>query len=118
MGAPWTTPTGGVAVAHAIVRRGSSKRKWRGLSKRVRIVGADDTPARAPVINDRLSTRVLGAMLLILTFIIDVSCFVFTKPEVRNARFPLIVLLPSLPLLALGVWLLRRGARMPEDEDD
>jgi hypothetical protein len=69
------------------------------------------------VITDRFTARVLGAVVLLMTFGIVVGGFFFTKPEIRHqATFPLVVLLPSLPLVALGIYLFRKAARLPADE--
>jgi hypothetical protein len=69
------------------------------------------------MITDRLTARVLGALLLFLPFVIDTSCLIFAKPELRSQpRFVAIVILPSLPLFALGALLFRRAARMKDEE--
>jgi hypothetical protein len=61
------------------------------------------------VINDRFTSRVLGSVILLMVFLISVSCFMFTNPEIRHrATFPLVVIGPSLPFVAVAVWLLRR----------
>lgn len=68
------------------------------------------------MITDRLTARVLGLLVIALALIIDVSCFVFVPAETRaKPAYPLVVILPSLPIIALGVWLLRRAERL-EDE--
>jgi hypothetical protein len=70
------------------------------------------------VITDRFTARVLGAVVLIMTALIDISCFLFTKPEIRmRPTFPLIVIVPSLPLVALAVYLFRRAARLSADDE-
>jgi hypothetical protein len=70
------------------------------------------------MITDRFTARVLGAVVLIMTFIIDVSCFMFTKPEIRSRpTFPLVVLIPSIPIVLLAVYLFRRAAKL-KDEDE
>jgi hypothetical protein len=82
----------------------------------------DSTPlvfrVRLVVITDRFTARILGAVVLLMTFTIDVGSFMFTKPELRSrATFPLLVLIPSLPLALAGVWLLRKSSRLPDEED-
>lgn len=68
------------------------------------------------MITDRLTARVLGLLLLILPFLINASYFVLSRPEIRGTpRFAVIVIVPSLPLFALGAWLLRKASRMKED---
>lgn len=68
---------------------------------------------RAVVFNDPFTARVVGAVIFVLVALIDVSCFLFTRPEISHRpTFPLVVLLPSLPLVALGAYLFRRAARM------
>jgi hypothetical protein len=71
------------------------------------------------MISDRLTAKVLGLLLLILPFIVDVSCLMFAKPEYRvRPGFVLAILLPSLPIFALGTYLLRKAGRMKPDEDE
>jgi hypothetical protein len=71
------------------------------------------------MITDRLTARVLGLLLLILPFIIDVSCLMFAKPEYRaRPGFVLAILVPSIPVFVLGTLLMRKAARMKEDPDD
>lgn len=68
------------------------------------------------MITDRLTARVIGLLLIIFPVIIDVSSFIFVKPELRSrGAYPFIVILPSLPFLIGGVLLLRRAERMKED---
>jgi hypothetical protein len=70
------------------------------------------------VLSDRFTARVLGAIVLVMTLLIDVSCFIFTKPEIRSRpTFPLVVIVPSLPLIGLSVWLFRRSARLKVEDD-
>ena len=70
------------------------------------------------MITDRFTARVLGALVIIITMIIDVSCFIFTKPEISHrATFPLVVFGPSLPLFAFGVYLLRRSSSLKVEDD-
>ncbi len=71
------------------------------------------------MITDRMTARVLGLLVLILTFLIDVSCFIFARPETRqNPRFMLIVVVTSLPLFAIGLMLLNKASRMKEDGEE
>jgi hypothetical protein len=70
------------------------------------------------MLTDRFTARVLGAIVLVMTVLIDVSCFIFTKPEVRmRPTFPLVVIVPSLPLLAASYWLFRRSAQLKAEDD-
>lgn len=70
------------------------------------------------MLTDRFTARVLGAVVLIMAVLIDVSCFIFTKPEIRSrTTFPLVVLVPSLPLFAFSFWLFRRSAQLKDDGD-
>jgi hypothetical protein len=70
------------------------------------------------VITDRFTARVIGTLVLILTFLIDVSCFIFTKAEISHRpTFPLVVILPSLPIVAFAVYLLRRSYRLKVEDD-
>jgi hypothetical protein len=73
---------------------------------------------RRAVITDRFTAKVLGLLVVVFALLIDVSMFVFVEPEVRQKPgFAAIVIVPSLPILAFGVYLLRRAARLREDED-
>lgn len=68
------------------------------------------------MLSDRFTARVLGGVVLVMTLLIDVSCFIFTKPEISHRpTFPLVVLVPSLPLVALAFWLFRRAAALKDD---
>ncbi|HVJ93546.1 MAG TPA: hypothetical protein VM580_27280 [Labilithrix sp.] len=70
------------------------------------------------MLNDRSTARVLGAIVLAMTLIIDVSCFIFTKPEISHRpTFPLVVIVPSLPLFAVSFWLFRRATRLEPGDD-
>ena len=71
------------------------------------------------MITDRMTARVLGLLVLSLSFIIDVSCVIFARAETRqNPRFFVVVAVTSLPLFAVGALLLRKASRMKEDEDE
>jgi hypothetical protein len=65
------------------------------------------------VITDRFTARVLGAVVLVMTFLIDVGLFLFTSPEIRHrASFPLVVIVPSLPLALLAIYFFRRAEQL------
>lgn len=69
------------------------------------------------MITDRFTARVLGAVVLLMAVVIDVGCFVFTKPEIRQRpTFPLVVLVPSIPLFGLGIYLLCRANRLKAED--
>ena len=71
------------------------------------------------MITDRMTARVLGVVVLLLSILIDSSCFIFARPETRaNPRFALVVVLTSLPMYLVGALLLRKAARMKESEGD
>ena len=85
----------------------------------MRIVGADDTCHGPSMITDRLTARVLGALLLVLPLIIDLSCMLLSPAEVRQRPgFSLVVIVPSLPFFVFGALLLRRAGKLKEDEED
>ena len=68
------------------------------------------------MITDRFTARVLGMLVLAFALIIDVSCVLFTRAETRDKPgFFAIVMVSSLPLFALGAYLLRKASRMKED---
>lgn len=70
------------------------------------------------MITDRFTAQVLGALALVMTLLIDVSCFIFTKPEISHRpTFPLVVFLPSLPIVAFGVYLLRKSSRLKVEDE-
>lgn len=70
------------------------------------------------MLTDRSTARILGAIVLVMTLLIIVSCFIFTKPEIRSRpTFPLVVLVPSLPLFAASFWLFRRANKLKVEED-
>jgi lipopolysaccharide export LptBFGC system permease protein LptF len=65
------------------------------------------------VINDRFTAKVLGLLCIVFTVLIDASFFMFSRPEAKaKPGFALIVIVPSLPFVAIGAWLLRRAERM------
>lgn len=69
------------------------------------------------VFNDPFTARVVGAVTIIMTLLIDISCLMFTRPEIsQRPSFPLVVLVPSLPLFAFGIYLFRRASRMKAEE--
>ncbi len=71
------------------------------------------------MLTDKFTARVLGAVVLVMTVVIDVSCFLFVRPELRaRPTYPLLVIVPSLPLVAFGAWLLWRASKLDSDDDD
>jgi lipopolysaccharide export LptBFGC system permease protein LptF len=70
------------------------------------------------VITDAFTARVLGSICLVMTLIVDVSCFIFTKPEISHRpTFPLVVILPSLPIIAFGVYLFRKASHLKTEDE-
>lgn len=71
------------------------------------------------MITDRMTAKVLGVVVLLLALLIDTSCFMFARPEMRGTlRFAIVVMVPSLPLFLIGALLLRKAANMKEDASD
>lgn len=71
------------------------------------------------MITDRMTARVLGLVVLVLAILVDTSSFIFARPETRQApRFALVVVVSSLPMYLAGALLLRKAARMKDDEED
>lgn len=69
------------------------------------------------MITDRMTARVLGYIVLLMAVLVDSTCFVFARPETRsNPRFAVIVVVTSIPMFLVGALLLRKAARMKEDE--
>jgi lipopolysaccharide export LptBFGC system permease protein LptF len=74
---------------------------------------------RLAVLTDRFTARVLGMLVLVMTLLIDVSSVVLSRPETRQQpRFFLVVMVPSLPLLGLGIYLLRRANSLADSRED
>jgi hypothetical protein len=68
------------------------------------------------MITDRMTAMVLGYLVLVLTVLIDTSCFIFARAETRSSpRFALVVALTSLPLFLAGALLLRKGSTMKKE---
>jgi len=68
------------------------------------------------MITDRMTAMVLGYVVFVMTALIDVSCFIFARPETRSSpRFAVVVLVTSLPLIVAGALLIRKGASMRKD---
>ncbi|HSO32279.1 MAG TPA: hypothetical protein VLT33_07185 [Labilithrix sp.] len=68
------------------------------------------------MITDRMTAMVLGYLVLVLTVLIDTSCFIFARPETRSSpRFALVVAITSLPLFLAGALLLRKGSTMKKE---
>ena len=70
------------------------------------------------MITDRMTARVLGLVVLLITLLIVSSCFIFARPEARTPRFAAVVIVPSLPLFAIGLLLQRKASRMKEEPDE
>ena len=67
------------------------------------------------MLTDRLTARILGAVVAVMTVAIVIGSIFFTKPEIRERpSFPLVVLVLSLPPAALAVWLFRRASRLKD----
>ena len=69
------------------------------------------------MITDRMTARVLGYVVLLMAALVDSTCFVFARPETRsNPRFAVIVVVTSIPMFLVVALLLRKAARMKDDE--
>jgi lipopolysaccharide export LptBFGC system permease protein LptF len=69
------------------------------------------------VIKDRFTAKVLGLLLIVFALLIDASFFMLSKPEAKQKPgFAFIVVIPSLPFIAFGAYLLRRADRMKEED--
>ncbi len=67
------------------------------------------------MLTDRLTARILGAVVAVMTVAIVIGALFFTKPEIRaRPSFPLVVLVFSLPPAALAVWLFRRASQLKD----
>ena len=68
------------------------------------------------MITDRMTAMVLGYVVFVMTALIDMSCFIFARPETRSSpRFAVVVLVTSLPLIIAGALLVRKGASMKKE---
>ena len=68
------------------------------------------------MITDRMTAKVLGYLVILMTLLIDSSCWIFARPETRsNPRFAVVVVVMSLPLFLVGTLFLRRASTMKED---
>lgn len=68
------------------------------------------------MLTDRFTARVLGAIVLLLGALVDISMFLFVKAEVRaKPEFPLLVIVPSLPIFVVGVLLLWRASKLKDE---
>ena len=68
------------------------------------------------MITDRMTAMVLGYLVLVLTVLIDTSCFIFARPETRSSpRFAVVVAITSLPLFLAGALFLRKGSTMKKE---
>jgi hypothetical protein len=70
------------------------------------------------MITDRMTARVLGAVVLLLSVLIDSSCFIFARPETRsNPRFAVVVAISSVPLFLIAALLFRKAERLRVAEE-
>jgi hypothetical protein len=69
------------------------------------------------MLSDRFTAQVLAGLTVVMTVLIDISCFIFTKPEISHrATFPLVVIVPSLPLFGAAAWLFRRAKTLKDSD--
>ncbi|MBX3230763.1 MAG: hypothetical protein KIT84_00990 [Labilithrix sp.] len=67
------------------------------------------------MLTDRFTAKVLGGVVVVMTVLIDVSCFIFTRPEVSHRpTFPLFLLFLSLPMIGAAVYFFRRAKTLKE----
>ena len=70
------------------------------------------------MITDQFTAKVLASVIFIMTFLIDVGCFLFTRPEISHKpTFPLVVLIPSIPLVLFATFLFRRASKLKPGGD-
>jgi len=68
------------------------------------------------MLTDRFTAQVLGGVVVAMTVLIDLSCFIFTKPEISHRpTFPLLVLVMSLPMIGAAVYFFRRAKTLKGD---
>ncbi|MFO0743161.1 MAG: hypothetical protein U0270_45230 [Labilithrix sp.] len=67
------------------------------------------------MLTDRFTARVLGGITLAMTAVIDLSMFVFTKPEISHRpTFPLLILGLSLPMFGAAIYFFRRAKQLKD----
>ena len=70
------------------------------------------------MLTDRMTAKVLGLLVVALTLLIDISCFIFARPETRQSpRFAMIVVIMSIPLFVISALLFRKASKLPEEDD-
>jgi hypothetical protein len=70
------------------------------------------------LINDRFTAKVIGLVLILFALLIDASFFMLSAPEAKaKPGFALIVIVPSLPFIGIGVYLLRKAERLKQEDD-
>lgn len=71
------------------------------------------------VITDRFTAKVLGATVLVIGLLIDVSFLIFLRKDLGQKPGLIgIVLVPSLPIFLFSVWLFRRAAQLKDEGGD
>ncbi len=71
------------------------------------------------MITDRMTAKVLGYIVFLMALLIDSTCFVFAKPEMRESpRFAVVVVVTSIPMFVIGALLLRKASRMKDEDDE
>jgi hypothetical protein len=71
------------------------------------------------MITDRTTAKILGLVVLVLSVLVVVTCFLFARPETRQSpRFSVVVIVTSLPMFAASALLFLKASRMKEDEPD
>jgi len=70
------------------------------------------------MIKDAMTAKVMGLLLIVLPLIINTTIMVSARQLGETSpRFFLVALVPSLPFLALGTWLIRRGYSMNDPKE-
>ncbi len=71
------------------------------------------------MLTDRVTAKVLGLLVVALTLLIDISCFIFARPETRQSpRFAVIVLVMSVPLFVISALLFRKASKLPDESEE
>lgn len=70
------------------------------------------------MINDRFTAKVIGLVLIVFALLIDASFFMLSKPEQKaKPGFAFIIIIPSLPFVGFGAYLIRKADRMKSEDD-
>ena len=69
------------------------------------------------MVTDRFTAQVLGGITVVMAVLIDISCFMFTKPEISHRpSFPFFIMFLSLPMFGAALYFFRRAKHLKDEE--